>query len=341
MVQKYTQKSNFWLELQTSCVNYRQTSGRIQSVVKNGIITMESLTSMTGYLAAFGAAFLWGSYLIPLKQHPKAGPFYFQWLNSLGILFSTVAVVVFAGPGVFSWWGVLTGFLWTAGSICSLIAVGREGLARASSRWMGIAILTSFFWGWLGFSETFNSLTLALTGLSLLLISLIGMAMLSDAAEPNPHELDVGQTAQNSLKPVLKKKKQFPFSLITGFLFGSYLVPLRFSGIDNMDFFPTVGISIFVFGLILKMASKPATHQPIRVKGIIAGGLWNAANLSSFYAVKALGLTIGYPLTQSAIFISLLWGILAFGELPARKSRIRLVLYSLLLFSGAICLSLA
>lgn len=307
---------------------------------------MESLTSMSGYLAAFGAAFLWGSYLIPLKQHPQAGPFYFQWLNSLGILFSTVAVILFAGPGVFSWWGVLTGFLWTAGSICSLIAVGREGLARASSRWMGLSILTSFFWGWLGFSETFNSLTLALTGLSLLLISLIGMAMLSDVIEPNANESDIGHTSQNSqtpknLSPVQKQKKQFPFSLITGLLFGSYLVPLRYSGIDNMDFFPTVGISIFFFGLILKILSKPASHKPIRVKGIISGGLWNAANLSSFYAVKALGLTIGYPLTQSAIFISLLWGILAFGELPARKNRIRLALYSLLLFSGAICLSLA
>ncbi|MBI2075862.1 MAG: hypothetical protein HYT72_01270 [Candidatus Aenigmarchaeota archaeon] len=46
--------------------------------------------------------------------------------------------------------------------------------------------------------------------------------------------------------------------------------------------------------------------------------MWNAASLSSLYAVSFLGFAIGVPLTQLALIISALWGVFYFKEVKGR-----------------------
>ena len=55
--------------------------------------------------------------------------------------------------------------------------------------------------------------------------------------------------------------------------------------------------------------------------GVVTGALWAVGNFLSVHATLALGQAVGFPLTQSCVVISALWGILYFGEL-ARRSRL-------------------
>ena len=52
--------------------------------------------------------------------------------------------------------------------------------------------------------------------------------------------------------------------------------------------------------------------KTVMLPGMITGLLWNVGNFCSIYATYYLGLTVGFPLTQLALVVSGLWGIIAF-----------------------------
>ena len=70
--------------------------------------------------------------------------------------------------------------------------------------------------------------------------------------------------------------------------------------------------------------------------GVASGVLWNAGNVGSILAVlPPLGLTAGYPITQSCLLVSGLWGICAFGELRGARAIGGFFAAALVVLSGA------
>ena len=275
-----------------------------------------------GYIAVFFCVLFWGSYLVPAKRFPHCSPWYFQWLVSLGAVLSSVPILFFRG-WTFSWLGLSSGVVWSIGSILSLAAVQKSGLALSASAWVGTGIITSCLSGMAVSGETFGSPVLGILGLTLLTGFLILIARLNANTE---------STVRIRIHPAAP---------LTGIVFGAYMVPLKPSGLDGIDFIPSMALGILLAGIALKLIVRPKVTPEARRWGIFSGVLWNGGNLLGLVAVKALGLMIAYPLIQSALFIAILWGVVLYGELPGRAKRIRLFVYAAGLVTGAILIGFA
>lgn len=279
---------------------------------------------MLATLGLLTAILAWGSYMVPLKKHANLSPLRFQAWMSLGIGVSSLLIGLWRGFPNFSFWGIGSGLLWSVGALLSFYAIRAEGLAGASSRWMGTGILTSFLSGVLILHEKVN-LPIALVGVLLLVIGLVGITR-------------AGSTSQVTAAP----KGFFPYwrSVVSGLIFGNYLLPLPFSGVDSFDYIAPMGLGILLGGVVIAMLT-PAKEVAPRVVSVGSGLAWNLANVGSLLAVEGFGFAVGFPLTQLALLVSLAWSVGVFGEYAERKSRIRLVSGALILLFGAALLGLA
>lgn len=215
----------------------------------------------------------------------------------------------------------MAGLVWSGGALLSFYAIQKEGLAGAASRWMGTGILASFISGVFLLNEIIN-LTWALVGIFLLISSLT----LISQAEPN---------LVNPKNPL-----RYWRSILSGLIFGNYVLPLPYSGVAAIDFVAPMGLGILLGGIILNFfAPKSAWAPPHTSLG--SGLAWNMANVGSLFAVQGFGFAVGFPLTQLALLVSLAWSVGFFGEFPSKKSRFLLLIGAILLLIGAACLGLA
>ncbi len=264
----------------------------------------------------------WGSYFVPMKRIKQYDPFYFQLLMCMTILISSILVSLFFNSFIFSYWGFLSGVLWASGNILSAQAVKYSGLSKAAPLWMGAGILTSFAWGLIFFNEPVNSIVLGLLAIIFLISGIFFISSTSDSGN-------------------ISNPKGLIFTIAAGVIFGSYLVPLKLSGLDPIPFLFPMSLGIFTGGVFIYLIKRPSLNRGILIPGAASGLIWNVANVASFFAVKSLGIAIGFPLAQIALFVSVLWGLLYFKEIKSKKSIQKLVLGAIILFIGAILLTLS
>jgi len=258
-----------------------------------------------GIALALLAAVGWGTYFVPVKKIGLNNIFQLQGGIGIGAIIFALAMLPFYGSPTIDIYGVSAGVIWVTASILMMLAVKYIGLARASPIDGSLVIITSFLWGLLFFKEQLGSLIFAIIGLALLVI---GMPLIA-----------VGEKKDGN-------KKGYVLSISAGLLWGAIFVPLKLADTLESTYF-SMAFTIFIGGIILMIASRKFRTKDIIV-GTVAGVTWNAANLISFVAIASLGLAIGYPLTQLAILIAVLWGLLYFKEVTQKKS-------SLAIYAGA------
>ena len=84
----------------------------------------------------------------------------------------------------------------------------------------------------------------------------------------------------------------------------------------------------------------PSFHfRKMWVAGATCGLLWSIGNFFSLYSVYYLGEGVGYPLVQTSILVSGLWGIFYFKEVQGRERISLWLLSSLSTIAGIILLS--
>jgi len=252
-------------------------------------------------LAAAG----WGTYFVPVKKAGLNNIFQLQGGIGIGAIIFALAMLPFYGSPTIDIYGVSAGVIWVTASVLMMIAVRHIGMARAAPIDGSLVIITSFLWGLLFFKEQLGSLLFAIIGLVLLVI---GMPLIA-----------VGEKKDGN-------KKGYILAVIAGLLWGAIFVPLKLAETLESTFF-SMAFTIFILSIILMIATRQFVTKDIAV-GTAAGVMWNAANLTSFIAIASLGLAIGYPLTQLAILIAVLWGLLYFKEVTQKKS-------SLAIYAGA------
>ncbi len=253
-------------------------------------------------LAAVG----WGTYFVPVKKTGLNSIFQLQGGIGIGAIIFAVAMLPFYGTPTIDIYGISAGVIWVTASILMMFAVRHIGIARASPLDGSLVIITSFLWGLLFFNEQLGSLLFAIIGLTLLVI---GMPLIA-----------VGEKKDGN-------KKGYMLAISAGLLWGAIFVPLKLAETLESTYF-SMSFTIFVTSIILMIATRQFGKKDLIV-GAAAGVMWNAANLTSFIAIASLGLAIGYPLTQLAILIAVLWGLLYFKEVTHKKS-------SLAIYAGAI-----
>ncbi|MBI4016020.1 MAG: hypothetical protein HY362_04870 [Candidatus Aenigmarchaeota archaeon] len=276
------------------------------------------MVEMFGILAAVISIVGWGSYFVPMKRLQKYDIFYFQALMASGIFLSSLVFVALTGKFVISGFGFLSGVLWAIANIIAAIAVQRSGLSKSMPIWASIAMLLSFFIG-LGLGEGLNVFGLAVAGI---VLSIAGINIISFS----------GSTAGSSDKTGLV------LAVIAGLIFGSYLLPLKLSGIAPADFLFSMSLGILAFGWLAFIIKRPKIDKSYIGNGLLSGIIWNVANFSSLFVVVLLGISIGFPITQTSLLVAVLWGVLYFKEIKESNSIVKIIIGAILLIIGAFLL---
>ena len=271
-----------------------------------------------GLLSAVGAAICWGSFFVPIRKVRVTDIWQLQGATGIG-------VILFAIPIGFLWGfqvlpaGLLSGAIWTAGNILALYSVRLIGLSRTSPFLAGFSILVSFLWGILYFDEKFNYMALAIAAVGLLLG---GLAFISNTSKNQPVQ-----------------KKGYLIAVASGLIGGSYVIPLQATHSLQTGFFSS-SLSIFAIGIPLLLLSRKFAKKEM-MAGILSGGLFNMGSLSVLVAVGLIGITVAYPISQTATLFAISWGILYFREIVHRESIFRVITGAGLILCGAALITIA
>lgn len=121
-----------------------------------------------------------GSFGVPIKSQAvtdaKVDPIIFQSYKTFWA-FVTSFVALTYNPVKYTPWGLLSGLSWVPAGIAAVIAVNCIGLGVAQGLWSGLIIVVSFSWGAFVFQEPLTSLPLALFGIFILALGIVGMAV--------------------------------------------------------------------------------------------------------------------------------------------------------------------
>lgn len=271
-----------------------------------------------GLLFAALAAVSWGTFFAPVRKVGITNVWQLQGATSIGVL-------LFAIPIGFVWGfelqpsGLLSGIIWTVGNLLALYAVKLIGLARTSSFLAGFSIISSFTWGVLFFGEKFNSWILALLAIGFLIS---GLPFVSNGARD----------------PSIQKKG-YLIAAAGGLIGGSYVIPMQAYHTLQSGFFAS-SLSIFAIGISLFFFAKRFIRKET-VAGIISGTLFNTGSLMVLIAIGMIGITIAYPISQTATLFAVSWGIVYFKEVIQKRSIIRVATGALLILLGAALLAIA
>jgi hypothetical protein len=158
--------------------------------------------SSAPFLGVIGACLAWGTFTSFMKcpgvVAAKPSPLVFNFWGNLGMLLSTLPLLLFIRPA-FTWWGVIASLPLVTANMVSFVVVKHIGVATGQGIWCGFVSVTSFLWGWLYFRHEPRSLALTLAGLGLQGLGVAGMSaaktLSTKAAEPRDAD---GETASPS-----------------------------------------------------------------------------------------------------------------------------------------------
>ena len=271
-----------------------------------------------GLGSAIVSAFSWGTFFVPVKKVKVGNIWQLQGATGIG-------VILFAIPIGFLWGfqilpsGLFSGAIWAVGNILALYSVRLIGLSRTSPFLAGFSILVSFLWGILFFGEKFTYLILAVAAVGLLLGGL--------------------PLIVNTTKGVPIQKKGYFIAVASGLIGGSYVIPMQATHSLQSGFFSS-SLSIFVIGIPLLFFSRRFVKKEMAA-GILSGILFNLGSLTVLIAVGLIGITVAYPISQTATLFAVSWGIFYFKEIVDRRHIIRAVIGAGLIMCGTGLLTIA
>jgi glucose uptake protein len=272
----------------------------------------------SGLISAIGSAISWGTFFVPVRKVNVADIWKLQGSTGIGVLLFAIPIAFFWGFEILPS-GILSGIIWTVGNILALYSVRLIGLSRTSPFLAGFSILVSFLWGVLFFEEKFNYMILAIGAVGLLLA---GLPFITSAAKAS----------------VIQRKGYF-VAAASGIVGGSYVIPMQATHTLQSGFFSS-SLSIFVIGIPLLLLSRRWIRKEITA-GIVSGSLFNLGSLSVLIAISSIGITVAYPISQTATLFAVSWGVLYFKEIIHKQNILRVIIGSVMILSGAALLAIA
>src|SRR5574337_1906186 len=264
-------------------------------------------------MSSVGSAICWGTFFVPVRKVNVASIWQLQGSTGIGVLLFAIPIGFFWGFGILPS-GLFSGVIWTVGNILALYSVKLIGLSRTSPFLAGFSILVSFLWGILFFEEKFNYIVLAIVAIGLLLA---GLPFVASAA-----------------KATVVQRKGYVIAAVSGIVGGSYVIPMQATHTLQSGFFSS-SLSIFAIGVPLLFLARGWMKKEI-LAGVFSGSLFNLGSLSVLIAIASIGITVAYPISQTATLFAVSWGVLYFKEIVHRKNILRVIIGSIMILSGAV-----
>ncbi|MBO6136034.1 MAG: sugar transporter [Fibrobacter sp.] len=264
--------------------------------------------------------------MVPLKKYPNYSSWAFLAVMAVGALFCSTVIAGVTGQFNLAPVGIFCGLLWViGGALCFWAVQAEQDLAGTGLRSMSVSILLSFFSGVVIFQEP----TLLYFSIPAIACMVIGIWI-----------------PASKTKSVWKNWR----SLLSGAIFGTYLIPYKFSSLGDMEFlFPfSVGVcvgSVLLVAIMTLKRKKSFGYPKIPTLFAFASGiLWMLGTLAIFWAIAddgMFGYAVGYPLLQLNLVVNQMWGVFVFGEYASRHGRIKLALSTIVILVGAVLLTLS
>lgn len=265
--------------------------------------------------------------MVPLKKYPNYSSWSFLAVMAVGALVCSAVIACVTGQFNLAPVGVLCGLLWVIGGALCFWAVQAEAdLAGTGLRSMSVSILLSFFSGVVIFQEP-TALQFSIPAIACMIIG-------------------IWIPVSKSKTSIWKKWR----SLLSGAVFGTYLIPYKFSGMGDMEFlFPfsvgvCVGSIVLVALLTLKRRKSFGYALAPTLWAFGSGILWMLGTLAIFWAIAddgMFGYAVGYPLLQLNLVVNQMWGVFAFGEYASKNGRVKLAISTVVILVGAVLLTLS
>jgi len=278
------------------------------------------MIDFTGLSLAVFAAFFFGTYYVPFKRISNIDSYTYQFFVGIGALIVGIFTsLLLRIPLEFNIIGLISGIMWAVANLASANAIrymGVSGVAIAQA----VIVLVSFLWGTVFFQEPFESMALAVAGISLLIL---GLPLISSR--------DKGSSI----------RKGFMLFALAGILWGSvYVVPLTYK-ISAHSIIPSMMLGVFLSGALSFFAGKRQLSPSNALNSISSGILWAIGNVAAALAIDYIGLALAGPIPQLAMLVSISWGVLYFKEIREKSKITKVIAGGTVLVVGAILLALA
>ena len=263
----------------------------------------------------------WGSYMVPFKKSKSSNLIQFQALMTVGaFIFALIVSLIFKLSLNFNFYAILSGIMWASANAVSLVVVSDLGISRGISVWVSMVILTSFLWGSLFFKELQAGLLIGFLGIALIVSGVILVSLTGNLESKNT-------------------KRGLMLAVIAGVIFGSQFVPLKLSNLSSQAFFFPMSFGIMVVGLAVAFFKRVRFKKEGIAAGLLSGAIWSFGNLLGIIAINLIGLAKGFPITQSAVLVAVLWGLFYFKEITRPRQQIQVFAGVIILLVGIFILS--
>lgn len=282
-----------------------------------------NMNGVIGLIGALVAAIFFGSQFATFKiAKKKPSSAQYQLMTAFGIiLLSTILVPILKLSYVINIAGIAGGFFWATGNFFATKAVEKSGLSRTLPIWSGCIIIIAFVIGLFAFSEIIRNTYMATFGA---LTIILGIFFVSKGYEETKEKSD---------------KRGVIFAVLAGTFFSFPLVPMKISNLTSTEFFFPMSIGILITAIVIFLLHRERINNVAILNGLAGGAIWNIGNLGAIFAVTSLGLAVGYPLTQMAAVVAVLWGIFVFKEIRESKKKAYVLLGAIMVILGAVLLA--
>jgi glucose uptake protein len=269
---------------------------------------------MESLFYALITVFGWGMWLVPSQKvifpNQQIKTLYVVATN-LGI---ATGVAIWRGvaaelTATTFWLAVFGGMIWAVGGLCAFTGTNKLGVAKAFGIWAPLNIIVSLIWGAALFHEFVNisfgsTLLLIAAILSILAgVLLIIFAKGTDEAGQGGREFRLGLAG----------------AIGAGILWGSYFLPVKFSGVSPWTGAFPLAIGMAIGGMILALLSRQSWRLRAPgdyVRSCLTGALWSVGNYGALLLIDAIGAGKGFTISQISVVVSALIGIYWLREPP-------------------------
>ncbi|MDI6708741.1 MAG: GRP family sugar transporter [Candidatus Thermoplasmatota archaeon] len=284
------------------------------------------------------SSFLFGSQFVP-KKFSKVNEIIYCAAMSSGIFLNALVLTLLLTFKSYSFSYsyhslvicFVAGFVWLFGNVLLIYAVTRIGIARPFVI-LNFTSVISFFGGII-FLREYAGLYSLIQAFIAMLIIIAGCIVITETISKARKHSRIGIVAAFSSSIFFGI---FNILVVHSVNILKLDVVLAALSLSSGSLLASISFLI-VSRKFLDYLTTSGREQSL---GIVGGIIWGLGNITSLYALKTLGLSIGIPILMGLItFFSACWGIIAFKELE-RSAIPKFILGALLTLGGVVLIAL-
>jgi len=256
----------------------------------------------------------WGTWLAPSQkvQFPN------QQIKTLYVVATNLVIAILVAlwqgnlgevTGGTFWLTFVGGLIWALGGWCAFTGTNKLGIAKAFGIWAPLNIIVSLLWGAILFHEFLDINAGSILLLIVAIITILAGILLIIFAKGTDDPAESGSASRLGIVAAIG----------AGIFWGSYFIPIKYSGVSPWAGAFPLAIGMFAGGVILALLSRQTwklQSSSDTMRACLTGALWSVGNYGSLFMVDIIGAGKGFTIAQISLVISALIGIYWLHEPP-------------------------